>query len=98
MLTTHFDFEQQTRIYKKFDEIFDTTEALNCDEDDDEPPELTEDDDDEENIAITVVKLDHRAKLPKYQSPGAAGIDLAPIHSVTLLPGESAVMDTGLVF
>src|SRR6185436_9285768 len=67
-------------------------------EDDEEPPELTEDDNDEEDITVKVMKLDYRAKLPKYQSTGAAGIDLATLHSVTLLPGESAVMDTGLAF
>lgn len=36
--------------------------------------------------------------LPEYQSAGAAGFDIKSIISITLLPGETQVIDTGLFF
>jgi dUTP pyrophosphatase len=42
-------------------------------------------------------KLDPRAKLPRYEKPGDAGMDLVYIgEAYSLAPGERRLLDTGL--
>ena len=49
-------------------------------------------------MEVKIKKLDPRAKLPQYGSVSAAGADLYALldQSVTLLPGETALLPTGL--
>lgn len=44
-----------------------------------------------------VKRLSSQANLPAYQTPGAAGFDLAAVESVTILPRGHALVGTGLV-
>jgi len=37
------------------------------------------------------------ARLPEYQSDGAAGFDLAASEPLVVIPGEVALVPTGLV-
>ena len=49
-------------------------------------------------MEVKIKKLDPRAKLPQYGSDAAAGADLYALldESLTLLPGETALLPTGL--
>ncbi len=49
-------------------------------------------------MEVKIKKLDPRAKLPQYGSVSAAGADLYALldESVTLAPGETALLPTGL--
>ena len=49
-------------------------------------------------MEVKIKKLDPRAKLPQYGSAAAAGADLYALleESVTLAPGETALLPTGL--
>lgn len=49
---------------------------------------------------ISVKLLNHRAKPPAYASTGAAGADLCVLTDgpVTIRPGESVMLHTGLAF
>ena len=49
-------------------------------------------------MEVKIKKLDARAKLPQYGSAAAAGADLYALleESVTLQPGETALLPTGL--
>ena len=49
-------------------------------------------------MEVRIKKLDPRAKLPQYGSAAAAGADLYALldESVTLQPGETALLPTGL--
>lgn len=49
-------------------------------------------------MEVKIKKLDARAKLPHYGSASAAGADLYALleESVTLQPGETALLPTGL--
>jgi dUTP pyrophosphatase len=42
-------------------------------------------------------RLHSDALVPHFQTPGACAFDLAPVEGVTLLPGERALVPTGLV-
>lgn len=48
------------------------------------------------NIRIT--KIDPRAMIPKYETPGSAAFDLTTIEHTTVPAGEQALLRTGLVF
>lgn len=50
------------------------------------------------SLSLQVKRLDARATLPKYQTDGAAGLDLHALldHDVRLWPGERKVIKTGL--
>lgn len=51
------------------------------------------------NDSITVgVRRLTDAPAPRYQTPGAAAMDLAAAADVTVLPGQLALVPTGLVF
>lgn len=45
---------------------------------------------------LEVRRLDPELPLPRYQHTGDAGLDLHAAESVTLAPGERAVIGTGL--
>ena len=49
---------------------------------------------------VSVKRLDPRAKLPAYGSPDAAGADLYVLTDgpVTIAPGETVLLHTGLAF
>jgi dUTP pyrophosphatase len=46
---------------------------------------------------LKVKLLDERAILPKRSHPGDAGLDLFSIETKGILPGESALIKTGIV-
>lgn len=47
-------------------------------------------------MKISVQKLDERAVLPTYGSEFSAGADLYAIESVTIAPGKTTLVHTGL--
>lgn len=47
-------------------------------------------------ITVRVTKRDSRAVLPEYQTPGAAGFDLAILDDVVVPPRSHALLRTGL--
>jgi len=47
---------------------------------------------------IPITKSDKRLPTPCHESPGAAGMDLAAAHSVTIWPDETVLVDTGIAF
>lgn len=49
-------------------------------------------------IKIKIKKTDKTASVPKYAHPGDSGFDLASIETVTLSPGETKLIGTGLSF
>ena len=46
---------------------------------------------------VRITRLDPAVALPKYQTSGAAGFDLASSTDMTVQPGEVALVPTGLV-
>jgi dUTP pyrophosphatase len=46
---------------------------------------------------VRIKRVRPHAELPQYQSAGAAAFDLAAAESVTIQPGEVALVPTGLV-
>lgn len=50
------------------------------------------------NHSVAVKRLRPDVSLPKYQTQGAAGFDLAIADDLTLAPGEIKLVSTGLVF
>jgi dUTP pyrophosphatase len=46
---------------------------------------------------IRIKRVRPGAKLPEYQTPGAAAFDLAAAEDTTIQPGEVALVPTGLV-
>ena len=48
-------------------------------------------------LPVRVRRLDSTVALPAYQTPGAAGFDLAASADVTIPPGTIALVPTGLV-
>ena len=48
-------------------------------------------------LPVRVRRLDPSVPLPSYQTPGAAGFDLAANADVTIAPGTIALVPTGLV-
>lgn len=54
---------------------------------------------DSTNDSITVgVRCLSDLDVPRYQSPGAAAVDLAAAAEMTVAPGQLALVPTGLVF
>lgn len=49
-------------------------------------------------MKIKIKKLVSHAVTPEYQTPGAAGFDLAASSRVVIEPGETKIVPTGLVF
>ena len=47
--------------------------------------------------AVHIVRLDPSVALPRYESTGAAGFDLASSADVTIEPGRIALIPTGLI-
>ena len=47
-------------------------------------------------ITVRITKRDPRARLPEYQSPGAAAFDLAIIEDVVVPPRSQSLLRTGL--
>ena len=48
-------------------------------------------------MEIAVHRLDPSVPLPRYETAGAAGFDLAAAADVSVAPGEVALVPTGLV-
>ncbi len=48
-------------------------------------------------VPVAVRRLDPSIPLPEYQTPGAAGFDLAASRDMTVEPGSVALIPTGLV-
>lgn len=49
-------------------------------------------------MKVNIKKLHEDAVIPKYQTPGASGFDLHALEDVTILPGETKLVRTGLAF
>jgi len=47
---------------------------------------------------INVKKLDERAIIPTYKTPGSAGFDIHALHGGSVQAGWRATVDTGLAF
>ncbi len=47
-------------------------------------------------VILGIERLNERAKLPRYAHEGDAGMDIYASESVTLLPGESKMIPTGI--
>lgn len=47
---------------------------------------------------IKVKKLKDNAIIPKYQSSGAAGFDFHATDTISIAPGKTSIIDTGLSF
>lgn len=47
-------------------------------------------------MELKIKKLSEAAILPQYAHPGDAGLDLTSIESITILPGRSQLVHTGL--
>jgi dUTP pyrophosphatase len=47
---------------------------------------------------MKVMKLSSQAKIPQYQTTGAAGFDFHSDEDILIMPGESAIVGTGLAF
>ncbi|MHB8831534.1 MAG: dUTP diphosphatase [Patescibacteria group bacterium] len=48
-------------------------------------------------MQVRITKLKDDIALPAYQTPGAAGFDLASAEDVVILPGQSFLVPTSLV-
>lgn len=48
-------------------------------------------------MRVPIARLDPAAPLPKYETAGAAGFDLASSVDMTVEPGQVALVPTGLV-
>jgi dUTP pyrophosphatase len=48
-------------------------------------------------LPVRIRRLHSSIALPEYQTPGAAGFDLAASADVEILPGQIALVPTGLV-
>ena len=48
-------------------------------------------------LPVRLRRLDASVPLPSYQTPGAAGFDLAASADITIAPGTIALVPTGLV-
>ena len=49
-------------------------------------------------MSLLVKTLHRAAKIPRRESPGAAGYDLSSVDDVTVPPGGRAIVRTGLSF
>ena len=49
-------------------------------------------------MKILIKKLHEDAMIPKYQTPGASGFDFHALEDVTIQPGETVLVRTGLAF
>src|SRR3954467_3598409 len=48
-------------------------------------------------LSVRIRRLTSRVPLPEYQTPGAAGFDLAASEDISVEPGTVALVPTGLV-
>jgi dUTP pyrophosphatase len=48
-------------------------------------------------LTVRITRMHPDARIPEYQSDGAAGFDLAAVADVTVDPGRVALVPTGLV-
>jgi len=49
-------------------------------------------------MKVNIKKLHEDAQIPKYQTSGASGFDLHALEDITILPGETKLIRTGLAF
>jgi len=50
------------------------------------------------NLRVKIKRLNESVELPRYAKPGDAGFDLVAAEDVTIEPGETKVIPTGLAF
>jgi dUTP pyrophosphatase len=48
-------------------------------------------------LKVRITRIDAGVQLPAYETPGAAGFDLASSVDMTIEPGQVALVPTGLV-
>lgn len=48
------------------------------------------------SVQIYMENINHDFGLPKYETPGAAGMDIRANESITLMPGETRLIKTGI--
>jgi dUTP pyrophosphatase len=48
-------------------------------------------------MKVRITRIHPQARLPQYETSGAAGFDLAAVADVTVEPGRVALVPTGLV-
>jgi dUTP pyrophosphatase len=48
------------------------------------------------SIPLGIKKMHPDAKMPEYAEPGAAGFDMFCVEDVTISPGQTALIDTGI--
>lgn len=51
-----------------------------------------------QKIFVKIKKLNSDAKIPIYATPEAAGFDIYSLQDITLQPGETTKVPTGVVF
>lgn len=49
-----------------------------------------------ENVEVLLLRLDSDLEPPRYEHPGDAGMDVRSRIDITLLPGERALVPTGI--
>ena len=49
-------------------------------------------------MTLAIRRIDPAAQLPTHAQPGESGMDVRSIETVTLRPGDRALVRTGLVF
>jgi dUTP pyrophosphatase len=49
-------------------------------------------------MKVKIKKLHPNATVPKYATSGSSGFDLVAIETVTFMPGETKLIETGLAF
>lgn len=47
---------------------------------------------------IKIKRLSEHAVIPKYANPGDSGFDLVSVESISISPGETKTLNTGLAF
>jgi len=49
-------------------------------------------------MKLKIKRLHENAVIPRYETPGASGFDLHALEDVTIQPGETKLVRTGLAF
>lgn len=49
-----------------------------------------------EKVELRIVLLDKELPLPRYMTPGSAGMDIFAAESISLAPGEIKLISTGI--
>jgi dUTP pyrophosphatase len=49
-------------------------------------------------MKLGIKRLSDLVRLPKYQTLGSSGFDLHALDNYVIMPGETALIETGLAF